>query len=58
MTPFPANRSEKKRSGPFLLNPAITMGQWDRWQAKSKYVGDDFKGEFMVDWVLNFVHVA
>ena len=53
MTPLPANSSEKKRYGPFL-----TMELWDPWKAKSKYVGDDFKGEFMVEWVSNFVHVA
>jgi len=36
----------------------MMMEWWDLWQAKSKYVGDDFRGEFMVEWVLNLVHVA
>ena len=58
MTPLPANSSEKKRYGPFLLNLAMMMEWWDFWQAKSKYVGDDLGGEFMVEWVLNLVHVA
>ena len=53
MTPLPANSSEKERYGPFLLNPVMIMERWDPWQAKSKYVGDDFRGE-----VLNFIHVA